>query len=209
VQLWFTANNLYLRGFTDGGGTTYSFNDYDLRGAMQPATSFTSGAGLLPAAATGGAYVVLPYGSDYTSMTQAAGRDRSQMPINWTVLNANIGTLSNAALQLNPQNVPRALMFMIQYTSESARFYDTYQPMANIMQNRALYYPGVPAAAQEFENSWSQMSQFGIDLSNGRNPAPLYIGPNAGWLRTFLDLAAHLAEAMGLPSNIVLPHQEF
>jgi hypothetical protein len=71
-----------------------------------------------------------------------------------------------------------------------------------------LAYPGVPAAAQEFENSWSQMSQWGIDSSNGRNPAPLWIGPNAGWLRTFFDFTRHVAEAMGLPNSIDLGHQE-
>jgi len=207
VQLWLTANNLYLRGWTDAGGTTYSFNDYDLRGAMQPASSFTSGGDLLPAAATGGPYVTLPYGSDYNSMVQAAGRDRSQMPISYIALfNAWTG-LANAGIT-GQQSVARAVMFMIQYTSESARFYDVWRVMNNIMGNTPINgvyppaYNGVPAAAQEYENNWSQISQYALDQSNGTNPAPLYVGPNAGTLNTLYDAQQHLAEAIGIPSQV-------
>jgi hypothetical protein len=207
VQLWLTANNLYLRGFTDAAGITYSFNDYDLRGAMQPATSFTSGGDLLPAAATGGPYVTLPYGSDYNSMVQAAGRGRGDMPISYVALyNAWTG-LANAGIT-GQQSVARAVMFMIQYTSESARFYDVWRVMNNIMGNTPINgvyppaYNGVPTAAQEFENSWGQISQYAINLANGSNPAPLNVGPNAGTLTSFNDVQFHLAEAIGIPTQV-------
>ena len=218
VQLWFTANNLYLRGFVDSFGTLYQFNDYDLRAAMLPAGNFpASSQALLPAAATSnppGPSVILPYGSDYTSMTQAAQRNRDNMPISY-------GALANAVLTLADGsrsgylNIARALMFMIQYTSESARFYDVWRVMNTIMGNTPIpgtnpptypppppAYNGVPAAAQEFENNWSGISQYAINLSNGSNPAPYYVGPNAGTLNNFNDVQFHLAEALGIPSQV-------
>ncbi|SCF73557.1 Ribosome inactivating protein [Streptomyces sp. DconLS] len=53
LQLWFTPDNLYLRGFTTAAGTTFTFNDYDLRAAMQPATAVGNN-GLLPPRCLGG-----------------------------------------------------------------------------------------------------------------------------------------------------------
>jgi hypothetical protein len=211
VQLWFTGNNLYLRGFTDPQGNTYAFNDYDLQGAMRPASAFSSGGDLLPR----GQYFVLPYGSDYNAMTQAAGRGRDTMPISWIALNASFLSLANAPGtpgSTDTQSRARALMFMIQYTSESARFYGVYQVMYNIMGNvlglgdagryELARYNGLPAADQEFENNWSQISQWVINLTNGRNPAPLYVGPTAGTLYNFNDGQNHLAEGIGMPSEV-------
>jgi hypothetical protein len=209
VQLWFTANNLYLRGFTDGTGSLYYFNDYDLRAAMQPASNFpATSRALLPAAATSnGPSVILPYGSDYTSMVQAAQRNRSDIPISYEALGNASLTLA-AGARSGYQNLARALMFMIQYTSESARFYDVWRVMNNIMGTTPIgnvyppAYNGVPAAAQEYENNWSQISQYALDQSNGTNPAPLYVGPNAGTLNTLYDAQQHLAEAIGIPSQV-------
>jgi hypothetical protein len=212
VQLWFTGNNLYLRGFTDPQGNTYSFNDYDLQGAMRPASAFSSGGDLLPQAARGRQYFVLPYGSDYNAMTQAAGRGRDAMPISWLALNQSFLSLANVPGTTNNQSLARALMFMIQYTSESARFYDVYQVMYNVMGNvpglgdaglgQPARYDGLPAAGQEYENNWSQISQYAINLTNGRNPGPLYVGPSAGTLYNFNDVQNHLAEGIGMPSRV-------
>jgi hypothetical protein len=210
VQLWFTANNLYLRGFVDSRGTLYSFNDYDLRAAMMPASSFTSGGNLLPSAATSnppGPSVILPFGSDYSSMTQAAQRNRGDMPVSYEALANAFLTLADGS-RSGYLPIARAVMFMIQYTSESARFYDVWQVMNNIMGNTPINgvyppaYNGVPAAAQEFENSWSGISQYAISLSNGSNPADYYVGPNAGTLTNFNDVQFHLAEGLGIPSQV-------
>jgi hypothetical protein len=179
IQLWFTANNLYLRGFTDGTGSLYYFNDYDLRAAMQPASNFpATSRALLPAAATSnGPSVILPYGSDYTSMVQAAQRNRSDMPISYEALGNAFLTLA-AGARSGYQNLARALMFMIQYTSESARFYDVWQVMNNIMGTTPIgnvyppAYNGVPAAAQEYENNWSQISQYASTSQTARTRPP-------------------------------------
>jgi hypothetical protein len=213
LQLWFTGNNLYLRGFTDAFGNTYSFNDFDLQGAMRPASAFSSGGGLLPPAAApnGGQYFVLPFGSDYTSMVQAANRSRDTMPISLFALNGAWGNLATAGGAMQPQNFARSLMFMIQFTSESARFYDTYQVFASIFAPRPASIVGVPPAAQEFENNWSQISQYAIALTNGNtNPGPLYVGPSAGTLNNFSDVNAHLAEGLFTLSAVpaTLSHDE-
>jgi Ribosome inactivating protein len=207
LQLWFTGNNLYLRGFTDTQGNTYSFDDYDLQGAMRPASAFSYGGGLLPT----GAFYTLPYGSDYNSLVQQAGRGRESMPISWNDMWGSYSNLANADGAngaSDVQNFARSLMFMVQFTSESARFYDVYGVMADLMLNYgtqvgdAGYYYGLPAVQQELENSWSQISQYATNLSNNTNPPDLYVGPSTGTLTSFGDVQARLAEGIAIPTEV-------
>jgi Ribosome inactivating protein len=206
LQLWFTANNLYLRGFTDTNGNTYGFSDFNLQNYMRytvsPASQPNANAGLLPAAATGGAYITLPFASDYNDMVQAAQRGRDTMPISYNDLWGSWTNLANAGGAVDSQAFARSLMFMIQFTSESARFNDVYGVMADIMGNFGREYNGLPAVQQELENNWSQISQYAINLRNGTTPAPLYVGPNAGTLYWMGDVQARLAEGMGRPFDV-------
>jgi hypothetical protein len=204
LQLWFTANNLYLRGFTDTQGNTYGFSDFNLAGLMQTTAIYNGGNGLLPAAAYGGAYHTLNFASDYNDLSAAADRNRQEMPISWTDMWNSMFNLAAAAGNLSANDqlyYARSLMFMIQFTSESARFYDVYGVMADIMTNGAVY-SGLPPVQQELENSWAQMSQYAENLSNGTNPAPLFVGPHVGTLYNFGDVQARLAEGIGTPSQV-------
>ena len=204
VQLWFTPDNLYLRGFTTASGATYSFNDFDLRGAMQPASGFGN-SGMLPAAAWGqGAYYVLPFGSDYNSLTNAANQGRQNMTISYQGMWNTLYQLAYADQdQASNQAIASDLMFMIQFTSESARFYDVFGVMNDIMGNGNQVYNGLPAAQQELENNWAQMTQYAISVSNGTYPAPLYVGPHVDQITNFTAVQARLA--LGIAPNIVSP----
>ncbi|MEZ0109331.1 hypothetical protein ABH920_003341 [Catenulispora sp. EB89] len=198
IALWFTPDNLYLRGFTTTSGATFSFNDFNLQAAMQPATAYGN-SDLLPAAATGGTYITLPFSSNYNNLVQVAGRDRAAMPISWNDFFNSFYNLAYAdqGTPATNQAIARDLLFMIQYTSESARFNDVFGVMSDIMGNAARFYNGLPALQQEVENDWTQMSRYAINVSNGTNPAPLYVGPNAGNVSSFNDVQRFLALAMG------------
>jgi hypothetical protein len=201
LQLWFTANDLYLRGFTDTAGNTYSFNDFSLQQYMLYLYPANGDRSLFPANIST-AYYTLPFASDYNHMSQAANRGRESMPISYNDMWNSMFNLAYAGGAMDTQAYARSLMFMIQFTSESARFNDVYGVMADIMGNGSSFYNGLPAVQQELENSWSQMSTYYNQLINGTNPAPLYIGPNAGTLYWMGDLQARLAEGIGLPGSV-------
>jgi Ribosome inactivating protein len=207
LWLWFEPDNLYLRGFTTNNGTTYSFNDYNLQAAMQPASAITFN-NLLPSAAWGGAYNTLPFGSDYNDMTQAAHRNRSDMPLSWSDMWNSFYNLAYAETSGN-QSLARSLMFMIQFTSEAARFNDVYGVMADILRpgsnGTQVSYDGLPSRQQELENSWAQISQYAVNLTNS-NPSPLYVGPYAGTLYGWAAVQAVLAQRVGnLNGAVVSP----
>jgi hypothetical protein len=158
---------------------------------------------LLPAAATGGAYYTLPFSSNYDNLIQVAGRDRSSMPISWNDFWNSFYNLAYAdQTAASNQAIARDLLFMIQYTSEAARFNDTYGVMSAIMLSAAAFCNGLPALQQEVENSWSQICQYAINQSNGTNPAPLYVGPNAGTLYSFSDVQRYLALGIGTSGDV-------
>ena len=200
LWLWFTADNLYLRGFTDTAGNTYSFNDFSLQQYMQNIYPANGDRSLFPEN-IGTAYYTLPFGSDYNDMVRAAGRGRESMPISYSDLWGSFSNLAFAGGAMDAQSYARSLMFMIQFTSESARFNDVYGVMSDIMGN-GTSYNGLPAVQQELENSWSQISTFYYQLLNGNNPSPLYVGPNAGWLYWMGDVLARLAEGISGPGSV-------
>ncbi|MEZ0107948.1 hypothetical protein ABH920_001946 [Catenulispora sp. EB89] len=202
ISLWFTPDNLYLRGFTAADGATFSFNDFNLQAAMQPAGGFGN-SNLLPAAATGGTYYTLPFSSNYNNLVQVAGRDRAAMPISWNDFFNSFYNLAYAdQTAANNQTIARDLLFMIQYTSEAARFNDTFGVMSAIMGATAVIYNGLPPLQQEVENDWSQISRYAINQSNGTNPAPLYIGPNAGTISSFSGVQRYLALGIGTSGDV-------
>jgi hypothetical protein len=95
IWLWFTPNNLYVRGVTAADGTTYMFNDNDYSlwqdmvalGAGRPGQN-----PLMPASPQ--RFNTLNFGSNYNSLRQAAGRGRESMPIS---MNDLIGSVNQLA----------------------------------------------------------------------------------------------------------------
>ena len=174
VDLWYTPQDLYLRGFTNTYGYTYQFSDsdYNLLSALD-ILGDNSG--------QGGS--TLPFASDYNSLRQAAGRGRESTPFNYTSF---WNSIFNLAYTTSPtgsaqQNVARSLTLMIQMTSEAARFNDVYGVAQDAMFQGS--YSGLPAFQQYLENNWATISNFGLTISqNGTaNPTTVQgINPNTG-----------------------------
>jgi hypothetical protein len=171
ISLWITPNNLYVRGVTAADGTTYTFNDNDYTlwqdmvalGAGRPGQN-----PLMPASPQH--FNTLNFGSNYDSLRAAAGRGRENMPISMDDLIGSVDQL--ATLQpsaVNQQATARSLMFLIQFTSEAARFTDVTGVFQNAMGNPGASYPGLPALQQEIENSWDQISRYAFAVN--QNPA--------------------------------------
>ncbi|WP_274654779.1 ribosome-inactivating family protein [Paenibacillus humicola] len=183
LTLWITPGDMYLRGFTNVYGQTFSFNDsdYSLRyhlalvGRDQPVT-------------------LLGFGSNYNSIRQAASQGRESMQISWNDL---WNSMFNLMYTTNPfgnnqQAVARSLQFMIQYTSEAARFNDVYGVMSDIMHSYSAYYNGLPLTQQYLENAWQDISTFGTNITNNPSTSPQYIN-GVGTLYSWSDVARYLA----------------
>ncbi|MGF1425480.1 ribosome-inactivating family protein [Kitasatospora sp. LaBMicrA B282] len=184
--LWFTPNDMYLRGFTTPNGLTFAFNDYPLQQVMADfAAAGSPDRNLLPPA---GGHRQLPYRSSYTALTQAAGRDRSTTTVSYQALLDAQATLRTATPPGRDPAVARALMFFIQYLSEAARFQPVARGMIRIMQDPEAVAPGVPIGLQELENDWSALSRYAYDSLNGNTPPPLTVGPNYGRITSYTQL---------------------
>jgi hypothetical protein len=163
-----------LRGFTNGVGNTYYFNDtYDLPTAFY---STQQGRAFGPA----GWMTPLGWGSNYNDLTNHAGVGREN-------LNLTYGSFYNAVYTLsyygrpggaNTQVCSRALLLMIQYFSEAARFNDVY----GFITARVPYQgqtperiANLPLFQQYLENSWAQISYFGWQISQNPNTSPLTV----------------------------------
>ena len=81
------------------------------------------------------------------------------MPIGFTELRHSALTLARAG---NPsrgnQSVARALMFMIQITSEAARFNDVFEAVAGVMGSPSRDFTGLDSRLQSLENAWGPIS---------------------------------------------------
>jgi hypothetical protein len=154
VWLWITPSDLYVRGFTSQtNGTTYYFGDDGFNLQM------------------------LDFGSNYNSMSQAAGRGRDTMLISFNDLVGSVRNLATVGYPYggNQQDVARSMMFMIQYTSEAARFWDVYGVMSDIMNSWTARYDGLPLLQQNLENSWDAISQYGYRVTNDPYTPPTNI----------------------------------
>ncbi|WP_338703369.1 ribosome-inactivating family protein [Streptomyces sp. Q6] len=198
LRLWFTPNNLYLRGFTNHNGDTWQFADADYNlGEVMENLSHGPDGGLLPNL---GQVQTLSYTSHYNDIVQATdGYSRGNLPYSYSLL-------YNHAYQLqyggDGSSTAASLLFMIQYTSEAVRFWDVYGVMVDIMRNGNTYYPALPLRQQELENDWSQLSNYARNLQAGRNPAPVYVGPNAGTISNSSQLTSRVRMVIGDPSQV-------
>ncbi|HEY4458687.1 MAG TPA: ribosome-inactivating family protein [Pseudonocardiaceae bacterium] len=192
LRLWFTPNNMYLRGFTTAAGVTFAFNDYELGQAMVDLAAAPSpDAGLLPPL---NEIRSLPFDSGYIGMVRAAGRDRTNTPMTYANLLASFATLLEAT-RLPGQDSARALLFFIQYVSEAARFRPVGQMMYDVMNG--VEGAGVSGNLQELENDWSALSAWAYELRAGLNPRPYYVGPHFGTINSLRQLTAAMMMLLG------------
>jgi Ribosome inactivating protein len=196
LDLLISPNDMYVRAFTNNVGQTFQFNDpdYNLEGVLQE----------IPNNGVSG-ISTLAFGSNYNSMAQAAGRQRDAMPISFNDLTGSVRNLANTTdpYGTNQQAVARSLMFMIQYTSEAARFNDVYGVMSAIMVNYNTVYHGLPTLQQYLENSWAAISGFGQRISANPSSAPLNVN-GVGTLYSWSDVARYLALLL---LNLALPQE--
>jgi hypothetical protein len=200
LRLWLTPNNMYLRGFTNAAGVTFSFNDFNLQRAMLDLYEARSpDTNLLPNL---NAFHQLAYGSGYVDVVREAGRDRTQTPMSYSNLLASLYPLLRVTVP--EQLTARALLFFIQYVSEAARF----RPVANMLygvMNGTTATAGVPGGLQELENDWSAVSTWAHELRAGLNPRPLYVGPHYGTINSLRQLTAAIMLLLGRINQVPPP----
>ncbi|MFD8756505.1 ribosome-inactivating family protein [Kitasatospora sp. NPDC059577] len=198
LRLWFSPNDLYLRGFTNHNGDTWQFNDgdYNLAEIMENLSRGPDGALIPPQ----GQVHTLSFGSSYGSMSGAAdGIRRENLPISYSAL-------YNHAYQLqyggDGSSTAHSLLFLTQYTSEATRFWDVYGVMVDIMRNGNSVYPGLPSPQVEIESDWRLISDYARNLYNHRNPPAIYLGPHAGSIANSSQLTSRVRLVIGDPSQI-------
>ncbi|MFE3634206.1 ribosome-inactivating family protein [Streptomyces cellostaticus] len=194
LTLWFTPGDLYLRGFTASNGLTWQFNDADfnLRTLMDDLGQLPPGTGR-----------TLGMGSNYNSLSGRAGRGREAMPMGYADFLGSVRNLAQYTGGGNQQDIARSLMFMIQVTSEAARFNDVFGIGSAITRSGGTTYHGLPPLQQFLENSWNRISEYGYAVSHDPGTAPASIN-GVGTLRSWRDVARYLALMLG---SLTLPQE--
>ena len=163
IWLWITPNNLYVRGVTAANGKTYTFNDGDY--FLSYAMTRLGNNGLLPAGPLR-SFGTLQFGSNYDSLGQAADRGRESMPISIDDLIGSVNQLAALTGVVNQQATARSLMFLIQFTSEAARFTDVAGVFEDVMGNPGQSYHGLPAQGSVPVLQWTVSSPTCSPTSN-------------------------------------------
>jgi Ribosome inactivating protein len=203
IWLWFTPNNLYVRGVTAADGTTYTFNDGDYflwRDMVALGAGRAGQNPLMPVSPQ--RFNTLNFGSNYNSLRQAAGRGRENMPISMNDLIGSVNQL--ATLQpggVNQEATARSLSFLIQFTSEAARFWDVAGVFTDVMTRPDSNYHGLPDLQQHIENSWDQITRYAYAVTqNPATPSLNVIGVQR--LNNFGDVQRRVAILMGQPNFV-------
>jgi hypothetical protein len=217
MSLWLTPNNLYVVGFTNADGLSWDFNDNAER---LDETMFAiqrnggSGPGNGGNLASPQQYQgQLRFGGNYNSLTRAADRGRENMPISFTELTRvvdNLATIGNP--DEDARTVARSLMFMIQFTSEAARFWDVQSLMWRALGRQGSNpfpgpagpsFDGLPTQTQALENAWDRISQYAYQITqNPRTGRTLLV---AGLiLRNFFDVQRVIAQLIGATNQVPL-----
>jgi hypothetical protein len=198
VDLWISPDNLYVRGFTASShGQTYEFTepDYNLTQVLD-----NNGAGAFVGRGREGAgagVIPLGYGSNYNDIVARARVGRESLTLSFDSFRDAIRTLSTATSPGGTANA-RALMLMIQLTSEAARFHDVYGVGADIMQSSSRTYNGLPMLQQRLENEWTAISDYAIRVSNNPRTPPLTV-PQVGTFHSFTNVSRRMALLAGRP----------
>ncbi|MFJ9605704.1 ribosome-inactivating family protein [Kitasatospora sp. NPDC101176] len=208
LRLWFTPDNLYLRGFTTtpvdarpgDGDITYAFNDegFNLGRTMDALRNGPDG-GLIPPAT----YRSLSYDGSYPQMERpqrqgGPGVSRDDTGMSYSSLMNSVfqlaylarGTEQNGGNQF--QATARSLLRMIQVTSEAARLRDVQGIVIQMMANHGMAYT-MPARQQELENGWSRLSRY---AAAGQNGAGIDLGPHVPHVENVARALAYLALAL-------------
>jgi hypothetical protein len=193
--LWVTPHNLYVRGYTTENGNSFQFSDpdYNLWTTME-----TIGpTNLINPPVAQSNRGLLSFGSSYTQLSRAADIGRENLNIRFSALTSAVNTLATADIPYgnDSQGVAQALMFMIQYTSEAARFNDVANIFASIMQQRDLTRR-LPLRDLALENSWDPISNYALRVSQNPRTRPIDV-PNVGNFSSINDVAARVAIILG------------
>lgn len=194
ATLWITPQNLYVQGYSDNIGHTFVFPDTpaNVRSRIAMAAQRSTGQ--------------LTFASTYNRLVQAAGRGREAMPISFQELRQSTLALANQRIGGNPsrdnqREVARALMFMIQFTSEAARIKDVFETMASPLQTSQNDRNGLPPFQQELENDWSRISAYGLNVTQFPTTPPVDVGGQVGTLHNFEDVARRLAMVLSTATS--------
>jgi hypothetical protein len=212
MSLWLTPNNLYVVGFQNRMGLSWDFNDNTPRldTTMQSIQNLggigPGNGGNLPS--PGGYQSPLPFGGNYISLRRAAQRDRDAMPFSFQQLINSVNNLATTTdAPADSVNVARSLMFMIQFTSEAARFV----PVQNFMRDNVLRdlsnnpptTHGLPRLQQNLENYWARISQFAYQVTqNAHTHIPALVIPAVGTLHNFRDIQRLIAQLIGSTKQV-------
>ncbi|RZU38834.1 ribosome-inactivating family protein [Edaphobacter modestus] len=162
LQLWFTADNFYLRGFTNVNGQTFYF----VEGQYYLPTSFDAAFGYQSGPA--GWMTSLGYSGNYNSLTSRAGEGRESLNLNYQAFYDSFYTLAyyNVAATTPNSRVAQSLLVMIQYLSEAARFTDVRGFISARVGDYSNSDATLPLFQQYLESNWARISQFGADITN-------------------------------------------
>jgi hypothetical protein len=156
---------------------------------------------------------VLNYGGNYSSLSRAARAGRENLVLSFPNLLSVVDTLATADNPNNAGNnspmIAQALMFMIQYTSEAARFNDVFNSFARIMMFPTTDPNGrgttrLNSNTLGLENSWDPISNYAIRVSQNSSTPPLWIN-NVGAFFSFSDVARRLAMIQTNPNRRIPP----
>jgi hypothetical protein len=199
VRLLVTPDNLYVRGFIAQDGAIWQFNPGgDPYRLVDDLNALAQNGADMSLIGNNLGVNTLSFGSDYNSMTQAAGRGRQQMQISFADLNGSVNQLATYTGG-NPQATARSLMFMIQFVSEATRINQVRGTMLAAMGG-AAQITGLPVEQLSYENNWGRLSQYAIDVTNNSATPPRTIG-SAGTLSTFGEVAEFLSTMLGVTSE--------
>jgi hypothetical protein len=208
LTLFISPMDLYLRGIANTEGQVFIFNDFDIGSTTYTTVAEIVGNGAIgyTNAAQSGALAAqrLNLESNYNSMTNAnGGRGRESLTMSYS--NFTDAFFNLAYLNMNGRNdtqndlphVARSLMFMIQMTSEAARFNDVmgtaraimYGPTYDGYGNQLFSgtQQGLPVFQQYLENNWARISSYGWDNLNNPNYTETIqgINPDTGNYTTY------------------------
>jgi hypothetical protein len=197
VDLWVTPNDLYVVGF-QVRGQNYRWQFSDSRWPNPLPVE----AGIDPRMVYN-----LPFGGNYNSLTQAAGRDRAYMPISYPQVTSAILGLGRSyanghTLGSDRQSAARCLMLLIQMVSEAARFNDVESQFRSALGGWDESY--LTTGQQNLETNWATLSNFFYRLNQGTNPAPVNVS-GIGTIRDRAQVRRYVRVLLGSTSGHLPP----
>ncbi len=176
VTLWFSSNNLYLLGFSNGDGQPFRFNDALVAGPVD-----------------------LTFGGSYTRLERAAHIGREQITLSSQAFSDAIDRLSRTRdPRDNARAQAEALILMVTFTSEAARFWDI---QALVQAALAGQNGRLSTELLEYETHWEDVSYYALQVTNNSATLPLEVGQHGGTLSYWAQVAARLAVMLWLPNG--------